>query len=414
MPRFRVLVVQPSLQPPGGGNAVAAWMLQALAGRHELTVFSWRPVDLDAVNAYYGTTLGKSDATWMSVSASVRWPLEALPIPVVLLKASLLFRKAKQLVDDFDVVLCGHNEADFGPRSIQYIHYPSHLRPRPAVDLRWYHSWKSALTAYYGACDRIAGFRPERVAGATTLANSTWIAERTVELYGEDARPRVVPPPVDMEPSPFSWADRRDGFVCIGRIAPEKELERVIEILARVRESRPDIQLHLIGSRGPTWYLRTVERLAHEAGDWVNLHLDVSRAELVRLIHESRYAIHGMSEEHFGIAPAEALLGGCVVFVPDGGGQVDIVGPEPRLRFASNDDAVAKILAVLTSVDEHEELRAFLASRAGLFTRARFEETIRRVVGEIAEAAWSQDGSPRLWTDSINDVSSSTNTDGGT
>ena len=27
----RVLIVQPSLQPPGGSNAVASWMVQALA-----------------------------------------------------------------------------------------------------------------------------------------------------------------------------------------------------------------------------------------------------------------------------------------------------------------------------------------------------------------------------------------------
>ena len=30
----RVLLVQPSLQPPGGGNGVAAWVLQSLVGVH--------------------------------------------------------------------------------------------------------------------------------------------------------------------------------------------------------------------------------------------------------------------------------------------------------------------------------------------------------------------------------------------
>ena len=30
----RVLLVQPSMQPPGGGNGVAAWVLQALLAEH--------------------------------------------------------------------------------------------------------------------------------------------------------------------------------------------------------------------------------------------------------------------------------------------------------------------------------------------------------------------------------------------
>lgn len=386
MPRLRVLLVQPSLQPPGGGNAVAVWLLQALAGIHEITVLSWRPVELDSVNEYYGTSLRAEHATWVSVHPSVRRALEAIPVPVVLLKASILFRRAKKIVDDFDVVVCGHNETDFGAQTVQYIHYPTYLRPRPQVDLRWYHAWAPILDAYYALCDRIAGIRLGRVLEATTLTNSTWIADRMVGLYGEDARPRVVPPPVEMEPSEIPWEARRQGFVCIGRISPEKELERVIRILTRVRANHPAVELHLIGSRGPKAYLRTIEQLARDAGDWVHLHFDVSRPELVRLIHENRYAIHGMSEEHFGIAPAEAMLGGCVVFVPDGGGQVDIVGSERRLRFTSDDDAVAKVSRVLSNSSERDELRGFLSSRAALFTRSRFEETIRRAVVEAGRA----------------------------
>ncbi len=383
MPRLRVLVVQPSLQPPGGGNAVAAWMLQALAGLHDITVCSWRPVELEAVNAYYGTTIRPDDATWIPMPASLRM-LEAFPLPVVLLKSSLLFRRAKRLVGDFDVVICGHNETDFGAKTLQYIHYPSRLRPRPTADLRWYHAWAGGLAAYYALCDWLADFRSERVVEAMTLTNSTWIAERMVQLYGEAARPQVVPPPVEMAASPLPWHQRRDGFVCIGRIAPEKELERVIRILAQVQRVHPHVELHLIGSRGPAWYVRRVERMAHDAGAWVHLHFDVSRTELVRLIHANRYAIHGMSEEHFGIAPAEALLGGAIVFVPDGGGQVDIVGPERALRFATEADATATIGNVLSDVEEQDRLRAYLRGRGALFTRTRFETTVRNLVEEVA------------------------------
>ena len=48
-----------------------------------------------------------------------------------------------------------------------------------------------------------------------------------------------------------------------------------------------------------------------------------------------RYGIHGMREEHFGMAPAELARAGAIVWVPRGGGQMEIVGHEPALMFDS-------------------------------------------------------------------------------
>ena len=53
----RVLLVQPSMQPPGGGNGVAAWVLQALVPDHRVTVLSWRPVEVEPINRFFGTHL---------------------------------------------------------------------------------------------------------------------------------------------------------------------------------------------------------------------------------------------------------------------------------------------------------------------------------------------------------------------
>jgi hypothetical protein len=38
----KVLIVHPRLQPPGGGTSVAAWTLQALRGRCDVTLATWR------------------------------------------------------------------------------------------------------------------------------------------------------------------------------------------------------------------------------------------------------------------------------------------------------------------------------------------------------------------------------------
>src|SRR5260221_2875742 len=253
----RILVVQPSLQPPGGGNAVAAWMIQALAGRYDVSVLSWKPVDIDSVNAYYGTSIRSDQIRWLEMPRLVQHPIETMTMGAVLLKASLLFRRAKRIAPDYDVVVCGHNETDFGPRCIQYIHYPSRLRPRPATDLKWFHR-RPLLVAYYRAAERLAGFRGDRVSEAITIANSTWTAGLMTTLYGPSMRPRVVHPPVTAEIRDVSLDRREDGFGCVGRIAPEKELERVVDIVGRVREQVTAAHTHNADSRGPGWYTRRI------------------------------------------------------------------------------------------------------------------------------------------------------------
>ena len=68
----RVLLVQPSLQPPGGGNGVAAWVLQALAPEHDVTVLSWRPVEVEPINRFFGTHLRRDDFETIVVPRSWR------------------------------------------------------------------------------------------------------------------------------------------------------------------------------------------------------------------------------------------------------------------------------------------------------------------------------------------------------
>ena len=120
------------------------------------------------------------------------------------------------------------------------MHYPTYLRPRPAVDLRWYHL-PQALDLYYGLADRIAGFSLDRMKDNVTLVNSNWTGEHLRRVLGITTR-TVYPPVADPVPG-LPWRERRSGFLALGRIAPEKEYERVMTILARVRQHVPDLTL---------------------------------------------------------------------------------------------------------------------------------------------------------------------------
>jgi len=387
----RVLLVQPSMQPPGGGNGVAAWVLQALVPEHRVTVLSWRPVEIDPINRFFGTHLRRGDFDTIEVPRRYRTLMDHLPIPATLIKLSLLMRYTRKVSGGFDVIFGVHNETDFGRRGIQYVHYPTYLRPRPKVDLRWYHPPQPGLNAYYALADRIAGFSLDRMKANVTLVNSDWTGEHVSRFLGIKTR-TLYPPVADPAPG-LPWDQRRNAFLAVGRISPEKDYARVMTILARVRERVPDLTLTIVGTwdRHARSYLNSLRALARSLGSWIEFRNDVTRDEMRGLMASSRYGIHGMAEEHFGMAPAELARAGCVVWVPAGGGQMEIVGREPALMFTSDDDAVGKIAKTLTDDAEQRRLRELLAARSEQFSTARFMAQVRELVDTFTPAGGSED-----------------------
>lgn len=389
--RRRVLIVQSTLRPPGGTQAVAAWMVEALKDTCDVGLACWEPPAFEEVNRAYGTAISDREVTVHAVPASYQRLAAAVPVSLALLRWAMVLRLARRVSPSYDVLISAENEADLGREAIQYIHYPRQLRPRPAADLRWYHRPRVLLSAYYALCDRLTGFTLAGVRRNRTLANSEWTANRVRELDG-DVAVTVLPPPVASAPFSLPWEARANGFLCIGRIAAEKEIEKVIAIIEAVREHVPGTELHLIGSRGSeAGYYERIRALVRARSTWLHLDEHLSRHDLQQMIGSYRYGIHGMRDEHFGMATAEMVEGGCIVFAPDSGGQVEVVGGNSALLYANRDDAVQKIVTVLNSSDRQAGLRTELARRQGAFSSGRFMQAIRDAV-----AAMNPDASVRL------------------
>lgn len=376
----RVLLVQPSLQPPGGGNGVAAWVLQALAATNRVTVLSWRPVEVEPINRFFGTELDPNDFESIVVPRSWTWIPDHLPVPATLIKLSLLMRYTRRISGGFDVLFGVYNETDFGRRGIQYVHYPTYLRPRPEVDLRWYHPPQRGLELYYTFADRLADFSLDRMKHNVTLVNSNWTAERVKHFLG--IAPITVYPPVVGSAEGPPWHERRNAFLAVGRVSPEKEYERAMRILARVREQIPDVTLTIVGTwdRHSRGYFQSLTSLAESLGSWIEFRENLTRDELRALMASYRYGIHGMREEHFGMAPAEQVRAGMIVWVPRGGGQMEIVGSEPVLMYDTEDDAVDKIVTTMTDAEEQRRLAIALRATGDQFDITRFTRTVQDLV----------------------------------
>lgn len=381
--RKNILLIQPSLQPLGGGNSVAQWMLEALKNDYAVSVLTYRPVDLAAINRHYGTALTPADFTVHPLSFSWLYRLlERIPLPLSLIKTSLLLRQSRQLRATYDLLLSANDETDFGRRGVQYVHYPWGYKPLPKEELRWYHGSATIVGAYFRLCIRLSRFSFDRMKQNMTLVNSDWTGEKVRERHGIAALTLYPPAPGDFPD--IAWKEKEDGFVCIGRIAPEKELDKIIDIIAAVRARGHAVHLHIIGaSYHPVYHRHIRQRTSRNAG-WLFLHEDVTREELVQLVAHHRYGIHGMTEEHFGMAVAEMVRGGCIVFVPHGGGQIEIVGNEEQLVYLNVDDAVEKTVHVLDNADAQTTLHAYLATRKQLFSAEHFVRRLQEIVREVS------------------------------
>src|SRR5262245_50195671 len=143
--------------PPGGGNILAAWMLQALATEHRVTLLTLDPPRFDVVNRHSGTTLASGSLDVAVVPPPGGRLARRVPIPATLYRSLHLMRVARRVVQGYDLAITADNEADLGPPGIQYVHFPRFTVDRPEWDLRWYSRMRVARRAYQAIGCRVFG-----------------------------------------------------------------------------------------------------------------------------------------------------------------------------------------------------------------------------------------------------------------
>jgi len=168
-------------------------------------------------------------------------------------------------------------------------------------------------------------------------------------------------------------------------ISPEKRIETAIEIVDRVRAGGADMRLRILGSTRDRRYLRRIQALI-AACPWITLQPDLPRPGLLEAIARCRYGLHAMADGHFGIGVAEMAASGSIPFVPNDGGQVEVVGGDARLVYDSVDEAAAKILRVHGDALAQDDLRARLRDRAQAFSWPVFRERLRALVADFVSS----------------------------
>jgi glycosyltransferase involved in cell wall biosynthesis len=356
----------------GGAETVTLWMLQGLVDRYELTVFTLGSINLEKLDSMYGTSLVNRDIKIVKlvpdVISGICHFLIANNQEMRMMFIHLVLRMLKNQANNYDLVISGYNAADMGKIGIQYIH------------------WTQVLEEGLPIHRKISNFSQESLVQNISIANSNWLRSRSKEIYGVDAK--VVYPPVVMEPQNIPWNQKENTFICSGRIVKAKEPHRVIKILQLVREQGFDIKLHLTGGGGGIYgwkYNNLIHKLVQENSDWITLHENLPYQEYIKLVSECKYGIH-FKREPFGISVAEMVKAGAIPFVKSEGGQIEIVGEHNQgLFFDTEQEAVKKIVDVLSSVDQQNQLIESLANQVDLFSTRRFMSEINGVVNSYFE-----------------------------
>jgi len=365
----RVAVFHNTLDFQGGADAVCFHTCAALANDHDVTLFTASKTDPSTLADRFDVPF-EAEVVQPPGAAALAMAFESLgPVvgPQLAARTTLLRAAVRHRLASFDAVVSTANELSLPAPSVQYVHFPQFRLNR-------------ATMADAGALNRIwsrlAAPTPDDVATARMrlLANSAWTADVVEQCYG--VCPAVCHPPVDRLDG-RAWADREDGVLVLGRIAPDKRTLAAIEVLDRLHERGTDLTGHIAGA-APAAYREYVDRVERAAiqRPYLTVETDVSRGRLTDLLGRYRYGLNAKPQEHFGMAVAEYVAAGMLPFAPAEGGQVDVLDGDDRLLFDDLDDAVDRIERAVET-----DLRPFLPRDR--FGGERFAAELREHVAAI-------------------------------
>ncbi len=379
--RQKVVIGHPRMGR-GGSEARVMWLIEALKNDYDVTVITTGGWDLAELNSFYGTQV-REDEVVVRI-APVPWLLRNLNVAA--LRGACYQRCARQIAKEYDLRISAYNLTDWGLPAVHFI-----------ADFSWYRKIRDRLHPpspgfiYRDSLLRKAYLRIASAYGSPSgrdvlrddllIANSKWTADLMKQFLGVECA-GVVYPSVWSEFPIVRWEQKEQAFVMIGRIAPEKQVERAIAILQMVRKRGYSIRLHLCGHIDDDHYGREITQLCLERADWIILEGRVSGAKKAQILAGCRYGIQACGAESFGIAVAEMVKAGAIVFAPDDGGQTEVFN-HPDLLFTGVETAVEKICSVLSNPEKQEVLCAHLTHRAAMFGAERFMEAARAQVARV-------------------------------
>lgn len=271
---------------------------------------------------------------------------------------------------------------------ISYVHFPyiSHILSPKDYPLRYQRSplWKLYFAPYNIVSSWISPFLVFTLKKSFLLTNSEFTKKAIIRVVPE-AHPIVVRPPVDTSDFVDALASncRENKILVIGRIAPEKQLEKVIEVCRLLDVA---VNVTIVGSfdYSPRAfdYLKKMRKMIEKYGlnDRVKILVNIDRDNLKKQMKTAKIYLHTKYDEHFGISIIEAISAGLIPIVPIYGGPVEFI---PKRYLYHTIREAAELVSKNLDVPQSERLA--VSKISDKFSREKFKLKIKKIINYVLQ-----------------------------
>lgn len=364
----------------GGSERKVFWGIESLKKAYQVSLITAGRFDLGEMNRYHGTSLESSD-----------FHICQVPLPRLLrdnataaaIRYALYQRYCRRQATFYDGMISAYGPCDFGVSAIYYVSdfaWSDKIREslHPAHPGLFYR--KHLLRTLYLLMARQLHYpsgRPLFTPDDKVISVSGWVADILTQQFNVDSE--IIYPPIPGRFPRVPDTQKEDGFICLGRMAPEKRIEEIIEILEKVRRWHPELHLHIIGHLNNDRYGREINGRIHENREWIRYEGRKVGKEKRNLLAIHRFGIHACRGDAYPGAVAEMIKAGCMVFAHRLGGQNEII-EHPALMFDSVSDAVKKIRNILRNKLLQRDLKMHLNGKGAALSTESFMARFKRAV----------------------------------
>lgn len=369
---MKIVVLHPKMEVLGGGERLCLSACQALIkDGHEVKVLC-DDVRLEKIEKIFGKNFN------IELCPTFK-PFKPFLINRFLVyqrffQASRQIKKVKKYLKDADVIF-STQDVSFLPHekyayTIQYVHFPEYLVHRErakGLSLFFWNIYYYPIRQWiWGRLDNVDLF----------LCNSGFTKGAITERWSKDAE--IIYPPVEIEEFVNS-EEKIDQVISVGRFEPEKNYEAVLKAANKL----PELEFSIVGVVTDEAYYSKLQRTKPK-----NVHLlpNLEFSALKDLLAKSKFYLHTMKGEHFGIAIVEAMASGCIPIVHCYGGPSEfVIHGKNGMLYSDSTEVVDHIKTLMKLPDSKlRQMKKEAIKTAKNFDQTIFASKIREVFRRIA------------------------------
>lgn len=215
------------------------------------------------------------------------------------------------------------------------------------------------------------------------ICNSLFTRQSFLEVYPDlkSEEIQVIYPPVDSSLYECNNFQKENAVISVGRFSPDKrQLDQI-----KIAQLIPNIKFHLLGFvNNPKYFNKCKDFINKNNITNVILYPNAPLGETINLLKSSKYFLHLLVDEPFGVTAVQAIAAGCIPLVHDSGGQRETV-PNSELRFS----LIEEIPQMIARHEEKEPgeitkiLNSLQNNARNKFDQSVFDEKFTKVLQQI-------------------------------